>query len=118
MAAGGTLPTLDRIVRVGVGAATMWELTTGETMVRVTQAELHTQARFRMAWHARNGGNCPRKAIRVARCFNGLVVSCRGGICAQLGQHVIWAALEDFCTDSQAMEMEELLNGLPWTDKD
>jgi hypothetical protein len=26
--------------------------------------------------------------------------------------------LEDFCTDSQAMEKEELLNGLPWTDTD
>ena len=55
MAAGGTLPTLDRIVRVGDGAETMWELTTGDTTVRVTHAELHIQARFRMAWHAHTG---------------------------------------------------------------
>ena len=54
---GTTLPTLDRIVRVGAGAELMWELTTGDTTVRVSQAELTTSKR-----DFRNG---------VARCIRG-----------------------------------------------
>ena len=117
MAAGGTLPTLDRIVRVGAGAELMWELTTGDTTVRVTQAGLTNQARFRNTWHAHTG-----EMVRVKQAEWDAAVEdwwSRAEVeSAPSLDSLIWAALEDFCTDSQAMDMDALLVGAPYTDKD
>ena len=116
MAAGGTLPTLDRIVRVGDGGAdTMFELTTGETMVIVSMPELCNQARFRTAWYAATGVVVRVKQSEwdeaLADWWSRAEVESAPNVNGE-----IWSSLEDFCTDSPAMDKAELLNGLPWTD--
>ena len=118
MTAGGALPTLDRIVRVGDGGAeTMFELTTGETMVIVSMPELCNQARFRTAWYAATG-----EVVRVKQSEWDKALSdwwSRAEVVyAPNVNSEIWSELEAFCTDSQAMEMEELLSGLPYTGDD
>ena len=111
----GALPTLDRIVRVGEGDETMWELTTGETTVRVKQAGLTNQVRFRNTWHAATGEIVHVKQSEWHAALTDWWHRAEVAEAPSLDT-LIWAALEDFCTDSQAMDMDEMLNGLPWTD--
>ena len=116
-AAGGRVPELDRIVRVGAGAETVWELTQGDTIVRMTQADLCNQGRFRTAWHAATGA-----VVRVKQSEWDKAISdwwrCADVVEAPSMDDVIWTQLEAFCTDSQAMAREELLNGMPFTEGD
>ena len=114
---GGAVPHLGRIVRVGDGPETQWELTTGDTTVRLTQAELCTQARFRMIWHAATGEIVRVKQADWDTCIEDWWKRAEVVDAPSLDS-VIWSALEEFCTDSQAIEMEELLNGMPYTDGD
>ena len=116
-AASGKVPPLDRIVRVGAGAETMWELTTGDITVKVSQAELCNQTRFRNAWHAATG-----EVVRVKQADWDKAISDwwsrAEAVAAPNQDDVIWTNLEAFCTDAQAMTREELLNGLPYTEDD
>ena len=117
MTAGGTLPHLDRIVRVGDGGELMWELTTGDTTVMVTQAEMQNQTRFRSKWHACTGDMvCVKQSewhAALKEWWHRAEVVYAPNVNSE-----IWSSLEDFCTDSQAMEMDELLTGKPFTDAD
>ena len=115
--AGGAVPPLDRIVRVGDGPETQWELSIGDTTVRVTQAELCNQARFRTTWHAATGEVIRVKQAAWDQCIGDWWARAEVVEASSLDS-VIWAELEAFCTDSQAMDIEELLNGLPYTDED
>ena len=115
MTASGALPHLDRIVRVGEGDETMWELTTGDTMVRVKQAGLTNQVRFRNTWHAATGDIVCVKQSEWHAALKDWWHRAEVAEAPSLDT-LIWTALEDFCTDSQAMDIDELLNGLPWTD--
>ena len=99
-------------MRVGEGDETMWELTTGDTMVRVKQAGLTNQARFRNTWHAATGEIVHVKQSEWHAALTDWWQRAEVAEAPSLDS-LIWAALEDFCTDSQAMDMDELLNGLP-----
>ena len=114
-AAGGPVPQLDRVVRVGAGGETVWELTRGSVTVRMTQAELCSQMRFRVLWHASTG-----EVIRVKQSLWDEAVSAwwsRAEVVeAPSMDDIIWTQLEAFCTDSQAMAREEILNGQPFTE--
>ena len=116
-AAGGPVPELDRVVRVGSGSETLWELTQGGITVRVTQAELCSQMRFRVAWHAQTG-----RIVRVKQAAWDKAISewweRAEAVAAPSMDDIIWTQLEAFSTDAQAMSREEILNGLPYTEAD
>ena len=85
--------------------------------MRVTQAELCNQARFRTTWHAETGEVIRVKQADWDKCITDWW-SRAEVVDAPSLDSVIWAELEAFCTDSQAMDIDELLNGLPYTDED
>ena len=104
-------------MRVGDGAECAWELTTGDTTVNVTQSVLCNQARFRTAWHAATGDVV---CVKQSEWHEAIKDWWRRAevVEAPSLDSLIWSALEDFCTDSRAMDIDELLNGLPYTDED
>ena len=97
------------------GADTMVELTTGEKTVIVSMPELCSQTRFRTAWYAATGEVvCVKQSewhAALADWWQRAEVESAPNL-----NDEIWSSLEDFCTDTRAMDKEELLNGLPWTD--
>ena len=112
---GCALPTLDRIVRCGDDTEATWEMTRGDKTVRVSQDALQNQARFRSAWHIATG-----EQVRVKQSeWDAALVDwwARAEVAEAPGiDSTVWGALEDFCTDSCAMDVDEILNGLPFTD--
>ena len=111
--ANGVAPTLDKIVRVGTGADLTWELTKGDVTVRMTQTQLCTQARFRIAWHAATG-----QTVRVKPAAWDEAISSwwdRAEVVdAPDLDGVIWSLLEQFCTDAPSMNRDALLHGTPY----
>ena len=114
-APGGVAPAFDKAVRVGAGSEMTWELTAGESKVTITQSELCNQARFRTAWHAATGVVVRMKRAEWDKFITDLWGRAEVRAAPNLDS-IIWSMLDDFCTDSYAMDTEELLNGLPYTE--
>ena len=114
-APGGAVPKFDRVVRVGHGTAPKWELTQGEITIIVTHAEIMSQARFRNAWAAVTGEVINVKPAAWYEAYSGWWEQAEVAEAPDMGD-LVWAELEEFCTNMSADNKEGLLNRSPYTD--